>query len=462
MDQETKSSLSPNEPDGLAVVLSYAVEDWQQTGKTADGALAESQHQSQQLDALREGIERAAREANVVAPHNPITCYHRRVVSSAPRLTWEQMRESAANRLRTRGVDLSAANLDELLDPDEAMRIERRYMGGFELSANLDRYDVLAAIAAGLVAATVDWLVVRIPKDMLYMGQSQAGSPLTKWIKSLDVPHDNWLARQFKTAFDSVDGFTAKDHRYHTFGHDPLIGLVVGTIDIMRGGLSAISKNGDFIFRSGKGPAQFNPFIALVCEIGHLLSDCATKMGIPPPGFSLAQILQFGKFGTNERTVADLARFMYLKGYDSRHFLTMSTSVAAAEVVLRGYFWIRRKLDDNYETQAVHMERASGASSTSAHPTFQAMALVAHIVGSAANAGKVAFYQGNPLQVNYAQWLRFVHAAMSFVGTKLRSPSDVLIGHGKANLIELDESWPTIDVDALEFPTLVVGSRTGA
>ena len=456
-----------SEADGLSVVLSCATEDWQQTRKTADGELAESQRQSKQLDGLETRITRLAHEAGVNASLKPITGEHRRVTSSAPRFTWEQMRESAENRLRTRGVDLSAVRIDELLDLQEAKRIERRFSGGFELSANLDRYDILASIAAGLVAATVDFLVVRIPKDTLYMGQHlQAGSPLTKWIKSLEVPEDNWLARNFKTAFDridvggKIDGFGPRTHRFQTFGHDPLVGLVIGTIDIIRGGLSAISKNGDLIFLSGTG--QAHPFTALVYEIAHLLSDCATKMGIPPPGFSLAQILQFGNFGTNERTVADLARFMYLKGYDSRHFLTMSTSVAAAEVVLRGYFSIRRKLDDNYETQAVHIERASGASSTSAHPTFQAMALIAHVVGSAANAGKVAIYQGNPLAVNYAQWLRFVHTAMSFVGTRLRSPSDVLMGHAKANLLELDDGWPTVEVDALDFPSLVIGNRIGA
>jgi hypothetical protein len=299
------------------------------------------------------------------------------------------------------------------------------------------------------------------------MGQYfQRGSPSTKWIQSLEVSGDNWLARNFKTAFDRVnvggriDGFGARTHRFQTFGHDPLVGLIIGTIDIIRGGMSAVSKNGDLVFLSGTGPAHFNPFTALVCEIGHLLSDCATKMGIPPPGFSLAQILQVGSVGPNERTVADLARFMYLKGYDSRHFLTMSTSVAAAEVVLRGYFAIRRRLDEHYEAQAVHIERASGACSMSAHPTFQAMALVAHLVGSAANGGKVAFYQGNPLAINYAQWLRFVHSALSFTQTRLRSPSEVLIGHARANLVELDECWPPIEVGAVDFPSLVVGTRT--
>lgn len=457
------------EVDGLSVVLSCSAEDWQQTRNTVDGTLAESQRQSQLLDGLEERISRLARGAGVEVPARPITGGHHRVARSAPASTWEQIRESAEVRLRARGVDLSAVRIDDLLDPQETARIERRFRGGFELSANLDRFDVIAAIAAGLVAATVDFLMVRIPQDTLYMGRHlQAGSPLTKWIKSLAVPQDNWLARNFKTAFDRVDvggkidGFGARTHRFQTFGHDPLVGLIIGTIDIIRGGLSAVSKNGDLVFLSGTGPARFNPFTALVCEIGHLLSDCATKMGIPPPGFSLAQILHVGSFGPNERTVADLARFMYLKGYDSRHFLTMSTSVAAAEVVLRGYFAIRRKLDADYEAQAIHTERASGACSMSAHPTFQAMALVAHVVGSAANGGKVAIYQGNPLAVNYAQWLRFVQAALSFVQTRLRSPSEVLIGHARANLMELDEGWPTVEISDVDFPSLVVGNKANA
>ncbi|NBV87385.1 MAG: hypothetical protein EBS01_14240, partial [Verrucomicrobia bacterium] len=129
-------------------------------------------------------------------------------------------------------------------------------------------------------------------------------------------------------------------------------------------------------------------------------------------------------------------------------------------VVLRGYFAIRRKLDENYEAQAVHSERASGRCSMSAHPTFQAMAFVAHLVGSAANGGKVAFYGGNPLAVNYAQWLRFLQAALSFTQARLRSPSEVLIGHARANLMELDEGWPTIEVSAADFPSFVVGERT--
>ena len=74
----------------------------------------------------------------------------------------------------------------------------------------------------------------------------------------------------------------------------------------------------------------------------------------------------------------------------------------------------------------------------------------------------MAIYQGNPLAVNYAQWLRFVQAALSFVQTRLRSPSDVLIGHARANLMELDEGWPTVEVGAVDFPSLVVGERTGA
>lgn len=453
--------------DGLSVVLNCATQDWLQTLTSINGALAESQSQSRRLDELEGRISLLPREAGVNVVSTQPKNRFRSELGPPPTFTWEQLRESAEKRLRARSVDLSSLRIDDLLDPQENRRIESRFRGGFTLTANLDRFDVIAAIAAGLVAAAADFLVVRIPKDIVYLGRHfQTGSPLTKWIQSLEVSSDNWLARNFKTAFDQVvvdreiSGFGPRTHRLQTLGHDPLVGLIVGTIDIIRGGLSAVSKSGELIFLSGTGTPQFNPFTALVFEIGHLLSDCSTKMGIPPPGFSLAQILQVGSFGANERSVADLARFMYLKGYDSRHFLTMSTSVAAAEVVLRGYFAIRRKLDENYEAQAVHSERASGRCSMSAHPTFQAMAFVAHLVGSAANGGKVAFYGGNPLAVNYAQWLRFLQAALSFTQARLRSPSEVLIGHARANLMELDEGWPTIEVSAADFPSFVVGERT--
>jgi hypothetical protein len=364
-------------------------------------------------------------------------------------------------QLCSRGIDPTAVSLDNLLDPEEVKRLERRFLGGFKIETHLDKYDVATTVAAGLTGALVDFLIINIPKDIQYLGHiPQEGSPLTKWLHSLSVPHDNWLASYFSVAYDKVQedisGMGPSTHRLQTFGHDPLIGLVIGTIDIMRGGLTAISKEGNIVLRSGTGMAHYNPFTAIVWQIMHLFSDGFTKMGLPPPGWSLVQLFQIGSFGDRERTVAEISRWMYLKGYDSRHFLTMSTSVAAIEVVLRNYFWIRRKLDEKYNADVTHEGEVVGTKRTGGHPRFQSMALAAHGIATAANAGKVAIYAGNPLAINYVQWLRFLQVMVLWMNTRMQSPSNVVKGHARANWKELEQGWPTIDVEDPAFPTLVV------
>jgi len=147
---------------------------------------------------------------------------------------------------------------------------------------------------------------------------------------------------------------------------------------------------------------------------------------------------------------------MYLKGYDSRHFLTMSTSVAAAEVVLRGYYWLRRKYDRLYDEDNSHQCAVVGAEKTSQHPRFQAMSLAAHGLAAAVNAGKVAIWHGNPLAINYAQWLRFVHSFFAWARVRMRPATDVLKGHTRANLKAISEGWPEVDTADLSMPSLRV------
>jgi hypothetical protein len=39
------------------------------------------------------------------------------------------------------------------------------------------------------------------------------------------------------------------------------------------------------------------------------------------------------------------------------------------------------------------------------HPKYRSMLLAAHGIASLANAGKIALRQGNPLAINYAEWM---------------------------------------------------------
>jgi hypothetical protein len=46
--------------------------------------------------------------------------------------------------------------------------------------------------------------------------------------------------------------------------------------------------------------------------------------------------------------------------------------------------------------------------SLASHPKYRAMLLMAHGMATLGNAGKVVLMQGNPLAINYAEWMAFV------------------------------------------------------
>ena len=372
-------------PEGLEVALSWeALATREQLNRSAVD-LAGAKETSKGIARLEKRLQTLGLSVPTPSlaqerPKLPLTCS----VSD-----WETVRNRAADELIRRGV--VGVSVDDLLAPEEVLRLEQRFYGGFTLQTRMDPYDIAAACVAGLVATLVDWFIVRVPKDMKYLGEPVKGSPLTGWLRDIELPMQKQFEKWFKVPYDAVrgvnvKGFFPKTHRLQTFGHDPLFGLVVGVIDILRGGLTAVGTDGKIVVLSGLAEPTWNPLKALVWVLGHLVSDGFTSMGLPAPGWSLLQLFQVGRFGENERTVAELARFMYLKGYDSRHFLTMSSSVAAAAVVLRGYFWLRRKLDPAYEADAAHEAIVGKAAGTSDHPRMLAMSLVANSMGAAANA----------------------------------------------------------------------------
>lgn len=461
--------------DGLAIILHDLHAETEEQIDEATEGVRMGQQTAGGINTLDKRVRRLMTETGVTPNSGTTSARLRRFEVPIPAIAGEalpslsEIHRDAERRLRARGIDPATVDLNDLLPSATVERLERRFRGGFTLQVNLDQYDVIAAVVAGLTAALVDVTIVRIPKDIKYLGnQFQEGSLLTEWLNSKKDPAEHWLAglgaaaeKIFKVPFDRVgdvadriEGFGGRTHRLQTPGHDPLIGLLVGTIDVMRGGLTAISRDGKRVYLSDLGPGTYNPLKAIVWTMGHILSDFPTPMGVPPPGFSLFQAVNVGSFGAKDRTVGELARFMYLNGYDSRHFLTMSTSVAAVEIVLRGYFWVRRRLDEAYNEDVCRQGEVARTKGVGEHPRYLGLALTAHAIAAAANAGKVAFYAGNPLAINYAQWLRFTHATWRFAQMKLRSPSDVLIGTGLANARDLDRGAFADLVADPDFPTL--------
>jgi hypothetical protein len=457
--------------DGIDVVLTWLSEDAREDQRRAAEELDRAKSIDRQIDELEaRGIDMYGEvgidiEEELARPYltrsgGPLTPS----VGEASSPEWEDQRRRAEQSLKDRGIDPASVGLDDLLDPDEVRRIERRFMPDFTLSVHLDRWDVAMTVMAGLAAALVDFLIVRIPRDVVYLGlYSQKGSPLTELLQDCSVGHDNWLSHWAKVSYDQVNtevagiavaGSGPRTHRLLTFGHDPLLGLVVGTIDIMRGGMTAVDKFGVLQVSAAFGPTEFNPFVALAKQIAHILSDGFTQMGVPAPGLTLLNFAQVGAFGSRDRTVAELARFMYLKGYDSRHFLTMGTSVAALETCLRTYWVVRRELDPTFAAEIDAEAAAAGSRHIGDHPRFQAMAFGAYAIAAAANAGKVAAFHGNPLAINYATWLGFLRATFKFAQGRAVNPTDVLVRASLGNAQALAQGWPNLNTADDDFPRL--------
>lgn len=282
---------------------------------------------------------------------------------------------------------------ESFLSKEDLKEIEKE---SYKNKYKWDKWDYIFVGTAGVLAALTDFFLVAIPKDMttgVYKGQK--GSDITKWLQSLKLPPSlqKWLEDTAKVAYDNTGG---SNHRIDTFGHDPVIGFIIGVIDIMRGGATTIKK-GNFNIESGISQPILNPIKAIVIQFLHLASDVATKKGLPVPFATVFRALKVGSFNRpngKTATISDLTLWMYHHGYDLRHFLTMSITPATIEIILRAYILIRQYCENDGEKISI-----------SNNPKYRSMLLSAHAIASATNAGKVALYQGNPLAINYAEWL---------------------------------------------------------
>jgi hypothetical protein len=299
-----------------------------------------------------------------------------------------------------------------------------------------DRADYLFVLLAGITASLIDYFMVMIPKDMpsshlgaesAYAGQQ--ASPITEWMQSYDTHESdgpvasfaNWLGDMSKVPYDRsaavvdgelvehIPGMSPNTHRLQSLGHDPAIGWLVGMFDVFRGTMTGFSyDNASGVHDLFQGDVQsYMPshgfeetairiIKALLKPLGHLISDVGSSAGLPAPFMTLMQGINAGSIGPHDKTVGQIARYMYRNGFDFRHFLVSGLTPAVIEIVLRGYFLLRH--------YAYEGETAFPAADD---PRRRSMLLAAHAIASAGNAGKIALYQGNPLALNQAEWMAF-------------------------------------------------------
>jgi len=227
--------------------------------------------------------------------------------------------------------------------------------------------------------------------------------------------------------------------------------MVFGLMDIARGGKSGIdgSTGRPFPLLSDLPTDEARLIQAPVLWIGHLASDIATPMGLPPPGGVLTQLLQIPAAGApGDATIADVCRRMYVQGYDFRHYLTGGIVPALIEIVVHAYHFIRY----SYPMSSTRANRNLVSANLAENYVLQseleghraAMLFWAHAMAAAINACKVVVqgFTGNYFSavraINLAQWQTFAVRTIQYMAHCFR---DKKVEQIVKNRAALNRKW---------------------
>ncbi|MCY4554901.1 MAG: hypothetical protein OXF79_00630 [Chloroflexi bacterium] len=323
---------------------------------------------------------------------------------------WDSYLHEVDQYIEKYSIDLTRDPLEQLLPPHRAAEIYREFQADFGPSP-WDRWDYGIVAATVLAGALLDYFIVATPLGKDFKGQAQRVSPLTSWMRDKsDSPFikkvTKWAEAKAKVPYDKVDPSNSSlhptVHRLSSLGHDPIFGLLFGTIDILRNKCTYVDGqsrlqvvgNGDTAVSALEIPN------AIVKVILHYLSDAFTSTGLPAPFLAQIQRIQADsgftlEKGGNTVSVNELTRHMYRNGYDLRHFLTMAIVPAFAELVIRTYHAVRVSNED----VDVGKEGIRGKLK------LAKILLVTHALLSSTNILKTALYRWDPTALNLAQFL---------------------------------------------------------
>lgn len=345
-------------------------------------------------------------------------------VSASACPSWD---ECVAEASSTHG---SGHSIDELFTAEELKTVDdkvRRLNEEHKAVHRLDPLDITICVSAGLLSATVSILLVGIPEKT---SDGLRGKPLENYVRdwfSKKFPPEEMerLARDVcsKVPYDApynanftqtyVKGLWPTMHRLYSLGHDPVMGLVVGTLDILTGRMTTIDKLGDFAVQEIPRYADrkaASVFAALCKQLIHFKSDVTTSMGLPAPLMGLFNLMQFGSIGEENQTIAEIVQGMYYEGYDFQHFCAQSIPVMLTEVIVRLGYFLKSVKEGMPAKQALPI-----TTNRDKRPKLGTMLFTAHSLATAVNAGTVAFTK-SPMEINYPQWIAF--ALYSFKQTK--------------------------------------------
>jgi hypothetical protein len=353
--------------------------------------------------------------------------------------SFAELETQAEKYLASSGFDLSKDPLLQILDTAEISAIATIYRKKYG-DASWRTADYVVVGLAGLAATLVDIFLVKTPET----------SPFTRALKDYtvrlyeDKSLQGWweaLERKARVPYDAVNsrmldqtvaGLNQRIHRLMSLGHDPGLALIFGVLDILHGTGTFIDKYGALkIARNLSYGPETDVFEAVIKVVLHLLSDGFTRAGLQPPFFSLLQLLNVESpfsLGPSAEKVSwtNLARYMYVHGYDLRHYLTMGLVPATVEIIIRAY-WLFTTFDQGVDPEKIKVKLSS-------------MLLLGHTMALSGNLVKTGLmYSVNPLALNWATLQRTTIVAISTFRESIK--------RDKILRDKLDQEWLRIYVE---------------
>ena len=318
--------------------------------------------------------------------------------------------------------------INDILTPEDREEVDRRisaHIEEFSREYDLDLWDYAIAGVCGLMAGMLDYFCIKSPVrptsakfDTQLDGVfNRAVQKAFNYILPPDKSHE--LSKIF--TIDSADtsmknrlsSFSGKlspyNHRLKELSHDPVLGFIFGAYDIMNNTCTMI-ENGKIRVYDAVKPNDYdgNIFYAMGRMFGHLASDINAPsskgnrgMGLPAPFMGLLTMLR--NVNINGESIGANVEYMYLNGYDMRHFTVTSVPMALMEILLRVCWIIKRITLDNKTLWEALSQTFPGRM----HKKFRVITAGAYGVLCSLNAGKV-YITHDILSLNYAAWLGLI------------------------------------------------------
>lgn len=327
---------------------------------------------------------------------------------------WEELVQQAEQEIQYN------VSLKSLFTSEELRRNEeyiQKMNNDFNQLHKLDSIDLSISVLAGIIAAALDILLIGIPQPTTEgLKAGSLSNYIRKYFEDKFPPEEmEELGRKtkYKTPYDAqdnrnttiyVEGLSTYYHRLLSLGHDPILGFLIGILDIMNNRMTTIDKSGKIVSQvmgCYTGRTESSLFEALLRQLRHLKSDLTTPMGLPAPLMGVFNLFQFGEIGEEKQTIAEIVQGMYYEGYDFIHFCSASIPVMVSEIIVRICYAFKRIKEGHSikDSIPVTLNRTQ-------RPKLGTMLFISHSISASINAGKVYFTK-NPMSINYPQWLAF-------------------------------------------------------